>query len=77
MPEQGIKLLARGVSLVRRCSKGMRIDLEIAAEIGARLVGYEVGYRLPTLLRCRGIEKLAHPAHVQLCPAVRALLVTW
>jgi hypothetical protein len=28
------------------------------------------------LLRHRGIEKHAHPAHVQLRPAVRAFLVT-
>ena len=53
----------------------MRIDLEIATEIGALFVRHQVGNRFTTLLRRRSIEKLTHAAHVQLHPAVRALLV--
>ena len=63
--------------LVGETRDALALEVLCGEEIGARLVRYEVGNRLPTLLRCRSIEKLAHPAHVQLCPAVRALLVTW
>ena len=77
IPEQCFQFPVRSISLIRRCCKGMRIDIEIATEIGARLVRHVIGNRFPTLLRCNSIEKLAHPTYVQLNPAVRTLFMSW
>ena len=64
IPEECFQFSVRRISLIRRHSKGMRIDIEIATEIGVRLIRHVVGNRFPALLRCNRIEKLAHPTYV-------------
>ena len=77
VPEQGIEFPASAAIRMGGTGKGLWIDLKVTAEIGALPVGYRICDRLPALLRCHAVEKHAHPAHMQLCPAVRAFLVAW